>query len=232
MVVFLCRKAKKSHRLLPLYRSALKKVQDFLREFYEELQNGRFMKFVIPRQGYGYKTVTFDNYKTCTLYTRIHAVAARVLELLTDNQTRALRSLYYDLGGEELFNNVASFTSAVKNFGLLVGLKRYQMGIAPQSRALLYGKVQFRLACNIPLADGIPPEDVTWGEWTGPSESKQVVPLTADWLGRAEYEFKVDGNVKHVLVIEKECVFRKLVACSVFLEQVPCLLVTGCGESD
>ena len=160
-------------------------------------------------------------------YTQIFAIAGLVAELNYFKKTMSQRDLYYSL--KFLFRDQSECDVRLLEFGALVRLHRYEMGIVPSSKGFISGYIKFRFRKNSN-------EDTSWVDCSEDSSDDQFkagTTISFGWTAWADEELDifVPDNVKYLVVIEKEGIFRRLTQ-DKFFERLPSILVTGCGFPD
>lgn len=164
------------------------------------------------------------------------ASALRVLrtsyELLRTGRTCTLRELYYLHA--EYFCNQLEANAAVAAVGTRLGLARHELGVLAAPRGWFMGPIQIEvLPEGLEESEGsgaaAPPPTLSCDDFCrlGPQSVPPAAVCRAIRIANHGAAF--------VLVVEKECIFRRLVEDGFWRgsrELGPCLLVTGCGFPD
>ena len=105
------------------------------------------------------------------------------------------------------------------------------MGIVPSSKGFISGFIKYRFRSKNSIDDEVP-----WVNCCDTSDDDQFkagVNISFGWTAWSEEELDIEipENVKYLIVIEKEGIFRRLTQ-DKFYERLPCILVTGCGFPD
>lgn len=201
-------------------------------------------KSIVNGQTVGRK-VAIDDPRTTRQFAQLYSVAALVMDLLASGKTMSQRDVYYSL--KSLFSTQAKSNATILDLGLILGLKRHEMGIHAGAKGLIAGPLRFRFL----------PEDVDRGDEEGDGEEgaaeREVPPwqdclaagasgsgvrITSHWLSsseRVEAELPPPQSAlprpRYLVVIEKEGIFSRLVEDEAYLK-LPAILMTACGYPD
>jgi hypothetical protein len=139
-------------------------------------------------------------------------------ELLTRGRTATQRELYYC--HKPFFASQPAFNRAVgKARQALGGIPRYALGILAASRGWFCGAVS---VCERSEAG-----ELTWL----PASAPRPIPSDAVCT---EMAVSLHPGVRFVLVVEKECIFRRLAEARLWErgDDTRCVILTGCGMPD
>lgn len=184
------------------------------------------------------RKVAIDDPRTTRQFAQLYSVAALVLDLLTSQKTMSQRDVYYSL--KSLFTTQASSNATILDLGLILGLKRHEMGIHAGAKGLIAGPLRFRF-----LPEGEEEEEEggerelpPWQDCLAAGASGSGVRITSHWLSspeRVEAELPPPSSAlprpRYLVVIEKEGIFSRLVEDEAYLK-LPAILVTACGYPD
>ena len=197
------------------------------------------------------KTKKLGDLKTSQNYSQIMSILAQVSELLASKRTMSQRDVYYTL--KHMFNKPNDCNNAILDVGLILGLKRYEMGIVPATKGLIAGLIRFRFLLQAPAAVAAaaaasqfePDDDYDDGAMREKQEPHWVdgvvagrergVPISSLWMSAPDDILEIEigegyGAIpQYLLVIEKECVFQRLCDDN-FHIRIPSIMVTGCGK--
>ena len=90
----------------------------------------------------GVKRYQLEKPATSLRYTQTLSVARIVLELTKHGKTMSQRDVYYSL--KSIFKSQTESNQTILELGLMLGLKRHEMGIYPAAKGLLAGLLRFR----------------------------------------------------------------------------------------
>mmetsp|Transcript_11922 Transcript_11922/g.18026 ORF Transcript_11922/g.18026 Transcript_11922/m.18026 type:complete len:363 (-) Transcript_11922:117-1205(-) len=209
-------------------------IEKLISTFLHHLVNNTIMSFNIPRgdsiddiyqldcdqtSENNHIVRRLEKVESSRKYAQMFAVVALVAELISVNKTISQRDVYYTL--KTIFRNQKECNSIVIEVGLVLGLKRHEMGICPASKGYVAGDLSFRSG----------PNEV----WTSCLESSPEggLPIASIWTfaaaGKVPLEMRTSARV--ILVVEKEGIFHRLCEDRIF-ERIPCILITACGFPD
>lgn len=193
----------------------------------------------------GGKRYDLDKFQTSRAYTQIIAVAVLVMELIKSNRSMSQRDVYYSL--KSLFRTQAESNGIILELGLMLGLKRHEMGIYPASKGLVAGLLRFRFLDSkiIALAeeskeelDDDLNEEIAWTDCV----VEEGIRISNKWISSEDSLLDMqiptgDGTSslfrpQYLVVVEKEGIFHRLVEDQFFTKHVPCIIMTACGYPD
>jgi meiotic recombination protein SPO11 len=208
----------------------IEKIQNFCLDFLEHLEDKEFMHLELSRHATSNPLRRLEKRETAIGYARIFAIAALIMELLVTKKRLSLRDVYYTL--KDLFQNQVECNDCILDLGSILNLRRHEMNIIPASKGFVAGLISFRFLTKETLQSQITDFYPLWSDCSLLSTSDGVY-INSHWLGAKdeEIEMVVPDRVKFIIVIEKEGIFRRLCE-DQFVNRVPCILVTGCGESN
>jgi meiotic recombination protein SPO11 len=147
-------------------------------------------------------------------------------ELLVSGRTCTSREVYYLHA--EYFCNQQEANAAVTAACSRLGLARHELGILAAPRGWIMGPIDISCAVGITPHDDAAPRPFSDFEHLGP----RSVPPAAVFQDLQI----VNHGCEFILVVEKECIFRRLVEDGFWRGRLggpgPCALVTGCGFPD
>jgi meiotic recombination protein SPO11 len=168
-------------------------------------------------------------------YAAIFAVLAFAHRVLLSGQIATSRELWYHhKTSRECFKSQADCDKAVLDAAALLGVARHQLGIVGAAKGLLAGHFRFR-----PLGSGRAWTECDagggggWGEGGGGGGGGGGTLIDSIWI-REVMEIECAGGHKprYVVVVEKECVFKRLVEDGLCEAAGGVVLITGKGYPD
>jgi DNA topoisomerase VI subunit A len=183
---------------------------------------------------------------TSLQYTQMICVIAIVYELIKTNRTMSLRDVYYSL--KHVFNNQSQCDNIILDIGKYLLLRRHEMGIIPSAKGLIAGPISWSFNGISDSSDDNNDDDIVM--ICADSEGGGAL-ISPKWTATPLHLINIKLNnshslpVTHVLVIEKEGIYRRL--CEDHFYERSCnkdgteivsgavgsvILVTGCGYPD
>ena len=224
---------------------ASEQLGKFLAGFVSEfIENGQLKDLVLPRLGFHelagildlddmivdddnhhdtqVQRISFTAMDTCRKFAQIIAISGVVAELVNLKKEISLRDVYYSL--KHLFRTQIQCNSRILTLGMLLGLKRYDMGIVPAAKGLVAGPLMFQFAGS-----------QQWTTCFDTDAEDAGILISSRWNSCSDDDVAMHlcrpHETRYLLVVEKEGVFRRLVK-EQFCRRVPCIMMTGCGFPD
>ena len=201
-----------------------------------------------------YRKYSLTDERTSHKYSQCVAVSKIILELQTSNPPRTMsqRDVYYAL--KSMFRKQAECNAIILDLGLMLGLRRHEMGILAQAKGLVAGLIRYRFhakAKTNSMDEDSKDEDgnsdaefePSVSAWTDCTSSGPALIHSQHWLSLDEDDIEIqlptgitDGHLPKplfLLVVEKEGIFQRLVEDQIFLNKIsPSILITACGYPD
>lgn len=167
-----------------------------------------------------------------------------VHDLLRSGRRCTQRSVYYRL--KKFLRNQGECERVVRRVCARLGLPRHRLNLMASARGLLAGRILFRLnggeradlrtsrsACSV-SAEWILALDAAaaMAQDGAASAAPAAAPESLAGVKSADVELEVRSDGLFILVVEKESVFRHLVAEERAPERLRCICVTGRGMPD
>ena len=182
----------------------------------------------------GVKRYEIDKPATSLKYAQVVAVAGIVLSLTRCGKSMSQRDVYYSL--KTLFCKQYESNAIILELGLMLGLKRHEMGLYPAAKGLIAGLCRFRFTEGTDVEE----REVPWTDCVH-GDAGEGVRISSKWTSCPDGELDMqipaggEGSLPrptHLIVVEKEGIFHRLVEDEFFISGVPCIIVTGCGYPD
>jgi meiotic recombination protein SPO11 len=166
--------------------------------------------------------ISFTAMDTCRKYAQIIAISGIVAELVHLQKEISLRDVYYSL--KHLFRTQLQCNSRILTLGMMLGLKRFDMGIVPTAKGLVAGPLMFQFTGS-----------QQWTTCFDADAEDAGILISSRWNSCSDDDVAMHlcrpQETKYLLVVEKEGVFRRLVK-EQFCRRIPCIMMTGCGFPD
>ena len=200
------------------------------------------------------RRLAIDDSRTTTQYTQLFSVAALVMDLVKNHKTMSQRDVYYSL--KALFPCQAKCNSIIIDLGMILGLRRHEMGIHASSKGLIAGPLRFRFLPQ-PNEENDSAEDSDMSQHQQHQQQQEIqelppwqdclaagasgigISITSRWV--TDPSCLVDAQLpplgsqlprpRYIIVIEKEGIFARLVEDEAYLK-LPAILMTACGYPD
>jgi len=162
------------------------------------------------------------------------------------------RDVFYAL--KSMFCKQAECNGIILDLGLMLGLRRHEMGIFAQSKGLIAGLIRYRFHSKVKTSNSMDEDskdedgndaefEPSVSAWTDCTSSGPALLHSQHWLSLDEDDIEMqlptglnEGHLPKplfLLVIEKEGIFQRLVEDEIHLNKnSPCILITACGYPD
>jgi DNA topoisomerase VI subunit A len=163
-------------------------------------------------------------------YAAIFAILAFSHRILLSNQIATSREVWYNYkASHSCFKSQADCDRAVLDAASLLGVARHQLGIVGAAKGLLAGHFRFRV-----LGSGR-----AWNECDGGGGDGKGglgcggTLIDSCWITDVmEVEYLGKHRPRYIVVVEKECVFKRLIGDGLLGQAGGIVLITGKGYPD